>query len=162
MSEIMFNEEMRRALELDGEKLRQMTGEDHGPYFLTDEAACACGEKNIDQCMCSCDGVHKGVRELLNSASGILEVHGISIPLPWDGTLDDLEQDRFRGLLAVVNFVREEEGKHSAKMREVLQSIADLEGEDLRDLAMLDAKATIIERLADRARSAILPTPPTA
>lgn len=27
---------MRRALEMDGEKLRQLTGEDHGPWF--DEA----------------------------------------------------------------------------------------------------------------------------
>jgi hypothetical protein len=25
---------MRRALEADGEKLRQLTAEDHGPYFL--------------------------------------------------------------------------------------------------------------------------------
>lgn len=25
--------EMRAALEADGEKLRQLTGEDHGPYF---------------------------------------------------------------------------------------------------------------------------------
>lgn len=26
--------EMRRALEADGEKLRQLTGEDHGPHFI--------------------------------------------------------------------------------------------------------------------------------
>ena len=32
-----FDREMQRALELDGEKLRQLTGEDHGPYFLADE-----------------------------------------------------------------------------------------------------------------------------
>lgn len=29
-----FTQEMRRALEADGEKLRQLTGEDHGPEFL--------------------------------------------------------------------------------------------------------------------------------
>lgn len=29
--------EMERALELDGEKLRQLTGEDHGPFFIADE-----------------------------------------------------------------------------------------------------------------------------
>jgi hypothetical protein len=28
-----FNKEMQRALEADGEKLRQLTGEDHGPSF---------------------------------------------------------------------------------------------------------------------------------
>lgn len=31
-----FDLEMQRALEADGEKLRQLTGEDHGPYFLDD------------------------------------------------------------------------------------------------------------------------------
>jgi hypothetical protein len=122
---------------------------------MSEIPVCACGEKNIDQCKCSCDGIPRDVRELVNSASGILEVHSISIPLPWDGTLDDLEQDRFRGLLAVVNFVREEEEKRHAKKLAVLESIAELDGEDLRELAMLDAKATIIERLAERARAAI-------
>lgn len=29
----MFTKEMQRALEADGKKLRQLTGEDHGPYF---------------------------------------------------------------------------------------------------------------------------------
>ena len=29
-----MNKEMQRALELDGEKLRQLTGEDHGPIFI--------------------------------------------------------------------------------------------------------------------------------
>jgi hypothetical protein len=31
-----FDLEMQRALEADGEKLRQLTGEDHGPYFFDD------------------------------------------------------------------------------------------------------------------------------
>ncbi len=30
----MFTKEMQEALEADGEKLRQMTGQDHGPVFL--------------------------------------------------------------------------------------------------------------------------------
>ena len=34
--------EMRAALEADGEKLRQLTGEDHGPYF-DDTSPYKCG-----------------------------------------------------------------------------------------------------------------------
>ena len=30
----MFTKEMQKALKADGEKLRQLTGEDHGPIFL--------------------------------------------------------------------------------------------------------------------------------
>lgn len=32
-----FSQEMQDALEADGEKLRQLTGEDHGPIFLPDQ-----------------------------------------------------------------------------------------------------------------------------
>lgn len=32
--------EMMLALEADGEKLRQLTGDDHGPWFLEDCPAC--------------------------------------------------------------------------------------------------------------------------
>ena len=31
----MFIKEMQRALQADGEKLRQLTGDDHGPEFWT-------------------------------------------------------------------------------------------------------------------------------
>ncbi len=31
-----FGPEMQAALEADGEKLRQLTNEDHGPYFVVD------------------------------------------------------------------------------------------------------------------------------
>lgn len=31
-----FSRDMMLALEADGELLRQMTGEDHGPYFIAD------------------------------------------------------------------------------------------------------------------------------
>lgn len=34
-----FDREMMSALELDGEKLRQLTGEDHGPQFIVDALA---------------------------------------------------------------------------------------------------------------------------
>ena len=30
----MLTKEMRKALEADGEKLRQQTGKDHGPIFI--------------------------------------------------------------------------------------------------------------------------------
>lgn len=33
-----MDEEMMKALMSDGEKLRAMTGEDHGPLFIFDEA----------------------------------------------------------------------------------------------------------------------------
>lgn len=32
-----WSKEMMEALEADGEKLRQLTGEDHGPWFFPDE-----------------------------------------------------------------------------------------------------------------------------
>jgi hypothetical protein len=32
-----MDKEMMKALMADGEKLRAMTGEDHGPYFIYDE-----------------------------------------------------------------------------------------------------------------------------
>jgi hypothetical protein len=35
-----FDLEMQRALEADGEKLRQLTGEDHGPWGLIECPAC--------------------------------------------------------------------------------------------------------------------------
>lgn len=34
---MIFDSEMRKALEADGEKLRQLTGTDHGPYFINEE-----------------------------------------------------------------------------------------------------------------------------
>ena len=34
-----WDAEMQRALEADGEKLRQMTGADHGPWFVLEDDA---------------------------------------------------------------------------------------------------------------------------
>jgi hypothetical protein len=42
----LMNKEMMAALEADGEKLRQLTGEDHGPVFLTDARFEICGHCN--------------------------------------------------------------------------------------------------------------------
>jgi DnaJ-class molecular chaperone len=35
-----FSKEMQRALKADGEKLKAMTGEDHGPVFFTTCTSC--------------------------------------------------------------------------------------------------------------------------
>jgi hypothetical protein len=41
---IMFTREMRKVLEADGLKLKQLTGEDHGPYFMDTWETCPdCG-----------------------------------------------------------------------------------------------------------------------
>jgi len=42
-----MDKEMMAALKADGEKLRQMTGEDHGPTFL-DTCPDCCGEGAIE------------------------------------------------------------------------------------------------------------------
>jgi hypothetical protein len=48
------SEEMQAALEADGEKLRQLTGEDHGPEFLQDDppqqwcVCSACGGSGVE------------------------------------------------------------------------------------------------------------------
>lgn len=70
-----FDEEMMRALEADGEKLRQMTGEDHGPIWLETcpkcdglgvtlqrvtvyEAGCGFPHDDTDERKCEeCDGL---------------------------------------------------------------------------------------------------------
>jgi len=45
----MFTKEMQKALEADGEKLRQLTGEDHGP-FATRMAIDAIRDEAFEQC----------------------------------------------------------------------------------------------------------------
>lgn len=50
MTNMYFADEIWEALEADGEKLRQLTGEDHGPYFCDEypgQAPCpACFESS--------------------------------------------------------------------------------------------------------------------
>jgi hypothetical protein len=44
----MFNKEMQDALIADGEKLSQITGEDHGPHFMSGSDPCPrCGEYEL-------------------------------------------------------------------------------------------------------------------
>jgi hypothetical protein len=42
-----FDKAMQKALEADGEKLRQLTGEDHGPDFLQDDDCPNCGGEGV-------------------------------------------------------------------------------------------------------------------
>ncbi len=42
--------EMKKALEADGEKLRQMTGEDHGPWDLDGDCSNCGGEGFVESC----------------------------------------------------------------------------------------------------------------
>lgn len=44
-----FDREMQKALEADGEKLLQLTGEDHGPWDLEafDDAKAAVGDSGV-------------------------------------------------------------------------------------------------------------------
>ena len=47
-----MDKEMMRALEADGEKLRDLTGEDHGPMFVADDLAERlrnCSWNNMDE-----------------------------------------------------------------------------------------------------------------
>lgn len=46
-----FDDEMMAALEADGEYLRQMTGEDHGPWGL----CCHCGAMTDHPANVTCD-----------------------------------------------------------------------------------------------------------
>lgn len=49
-----FDKNMQKALAADGEKLRAMTGEDHGPYFLPEP-------DNVQFCRkCNCVTWHVG------------------------------------------------------------------------------------------------------
>jgi len=44
-------------------------------------------------------------QELLRTMAEALERHGITIYCPWDGDLSDEEQERFAGLVAVLDVV---------------------------------------------------------
>jgi hypothetical protein len=55
-----IDKELKRALEADGEKLKAMTGQDHGPVFLTEEeppdAECPrCGGEGSDEMGFECE-----------------------------------------------------------------------------------------------------------
>lgn len=75
---------------------------------------------------------------LCSDIAEIFSNHGITIPLPWEGDLDDLECERFNGLLRAVNRVKETE-------RERCASIAGKEAAEENDIwlssGMLDTAA---------------------
>ena len=53
-----FDREMQKALTADGEKLRALTGKDHGPVFLDDEfRCCGCGAPVLPYNLKPCDCV---------------------------------------------------------------------------------------------------------
>jgi hypothetical protein len=51
----IFDDEMMKALEKDGEYLRQMTGEDHGPYFIYNAECVQCGAPLPSPSDATCD-----------------------------------------------------------------------------------------------------------
>lgn len=59
-----FDREMQCALEADGQKLRQLTGADHGPWFsdflnwqTSETRACDCGSFNVETAPCAPNGI---------------------------------------------------------------------------------------------------------
>lgn len=58
-----MSDEMKRALEADGDKLRQLTGEDHGPFLMKCDDECpgddSCGARLI--CMCGSEMEDHGI-----------------------------------------------------------------------------------------------------
>ena len=51
-----MTEEMKKALEADGEKLRQLTGEDHGPWEVVGWPCPSCnGNTRLDDSYLMCD-----------------------------------------------------------------------------------------------------------
>lgn len=64
----MFTKEVQKALQADGEKLRQLTDQEHGPKFCdslagftqwepSEKRACECGSFNVEQAICAPNGV---------------------------------------------------------------------------------------------------------
>lgn len=62
----MFTREMMAALEADGKKLQQLTGEDHGPAFLWDCPQCGEGAEQLHEGYC---------RECCNENQRALDEH---------------------------------------------------------------------------------------
>jgi len=47
-----MDKEMLKALQADGDKLRQLTGQDHGPWIPVEEP---CGHPDCEFPMCDCE-----------------------------------------------------------------------------------------------------------
>lgn len=50
-----WSKELIAALEADGDKLAQLTGEDHGPWFPAEEP---CGHPDCEFPKCDCEVAH--------------------------------------------------------------------------------------------------------
>lgn len=75
----MFGREMQMALEADGEKLRQLTGEDHGPYFVEESEICIqtsdkSHEAMVVECVCPRCDERELYRDSVDVGVGI--IHG--------------------------------------------------------------------------------------
>lgn len=73
-----MNREMMRALEADGEKLRQLTGEDHGPWELTAPVNLQCSIANVFPGVSSPNFCY-----VVTDADGIVVAEGISSSPDW-------------------------------------------------------------------------------
>ena len=69
----MFTKEMQKALEADGEKLRQITGQDHGPAFLDERfttcVAC-CGDGGWEKARPQHDDPHYAIWVKCDACNG--------------------------------------------------------------------------------------------
>jgi hypothetical protein len=54
---------------------------------------------------------YNSTQDLLAKMAEALEQHGITIHCPWDGDLSDEEQERYEGLVAVLDVVEKAIGK---------------------------------------------------
>lgn len=68
--------------------------------------------------------IYNSTQTLLKAMADALCEHGLDISCPWDGDLTDLEQERFDGLVAVLDVV---EAKHPkiASTDELLKALKD-------------------------------------
>lgn len=78
----------------------------------------------------------------LEAAAAELGHHGIDIALPWEGTLDDLERDRFNGLVAAIE-AAERVKRPKIISQEELARITELAQEYIRPAAPREGHQTI-------------------
>ncbi len=69
---------------------------------------------------------------LLRAMAEALEAHGITVHCPWDGDLSDDEQERFEGLVAVLDVVEKATGKATSDMNEHVAAMLGAMGTPFR------------------------------
>lgn len=84
-----MDREMERALELDGEKLRQLTGEDHGPWSA---------EPDYDSMWNDLISLDDAAREAIERANGGPVYIGVDYPAEY---LDNQALMRVLGLISI-------------------------------------------------------------